>query len=709
MKNYFSTFIFLVILIVFIISILVVKKWKIIGYEGFLEGYDFNKPIIIDDKNNTLVYSYEFKHPITRKITTNTLTVKLNIGTYNNFASFRTVFESKAKIFSILINTEDKLTINSSSKFKIFGAKYTSGATLSTISPLLGMPTTTTSLDSVSNNSQFTLVFPNKFNDVSIPTTPMKTTPMKTTRMPTTPMQTTRMPTTPMQTTRMPTTPMQTTRMPTTPMQTTPMQTTRMPTTPMQTTPMQTTPMQTTPMQTTPMQTTPMQTTRMQTTPFQTTPMQTTPFQTTPFQTTPMQTTPFQTTANPVITINTYNENLKKNSSPNGYVMISTTKPTTPPLKVDPSSDQNTGPSCFFVISNDYYNVITIDIYIYFSNLFNDSNENTIEIEYSYKKDENDRYYFNGYQLISTNYPDYSIGVKKNVNGYINFITYSSENFDSPPIDGKSVFKFQLDYNYRNSDYFDYDNDKCLIEKMVQDNLISGTFSINNFKKDISVTYDRINNYISLPTSLPTLPENTPNLIKMYFAGFNPDSNTNSFKYWGFQNLRTFITIENKPYYNGDVMTLDLYICVHSIKKLVNGKLTEVGSAVGAAAVKLNYDDKYMMVTSMKSNLFVPIDGGGGYFVFGPTGKTNYTTGVGMVHLGSILFTIKNDFNIDTFLSITGQTTSIGGVSGTSYCESKYENSKCSKQNSTYSDILPDTDQCFFIYYENYSNDQRII
>jgi hypothetical protein len=117
MKNYFPTFIFLVILIVFIISILVVKKCKIIGYEGFLEGYDVNKPIIIDRNNNTLVYSYDIKRTLSNKTTTSTLsnktttstlTVKLNLGTYN-FASFRTEFESKAKIFSISINNEDKL------------------------------------------------------------------------------------------------------------------------------------------------------------------------------------------------------------------------------------------------------------------------------------------------------------------------------------------------------------------------------------------------------------------------------------------------------------------------------------------------------------------------------------------------------------------------------------------------------------------------
>jgi len=402
-----------------------------------------------------------------------------------------------------------------------------------------------------------------------------------------------------------------------------------------------------------------------------------------------------------------YNNNLKKTSSPNGYVIINKTKPTTPPttppLIVNQSVNENTGPSCFFVISNDYYNIIIIDIYIYF---LNESNENTIEIEYSYKKDENGRYYFQNYYLNRTNFSDYPIDhVNNSDNGYIKFITYSNENFISPPIDGKSVFNIRFDYNSNNSDYYDNDNNKCLIEKMVQDNLISGTFSINKVKKDISVTYNSIKNYIYSPISIPTVPQKNTNLIKRYLTGFNPDSNTNSFKYWGFENLRTFITIENKPYYNGDVMTLDLYICVHSKIVIINGKKIETGTAVGAAAVKLNYDNKYMMFTSMKSNLFAPVDGGGGYFVFGPTGKTNYTTGIGMVHLGSILFTIKNDFNIDTFLSITGQNTSIGGVSGTSYCESKYENSKCSKQNSSYSKEFPDTDQCFFIYYENYSEE----
>jgi hypothetical protein len=295
---------------------------------------------------------------------------------------------------------------------------------------------------------------------------------------------------------------------------------------------------------------------------------------------------------------------------------------------------------------------------------------------------------------------DYNFTINR-INGdgnsfFIDFETYSDRNFKDPPIDGKFLFQMQITYNDYISDYFE--NGKCLIEKMVKDKLFDGTFSINNsindFTKEIYVTYDSIKNYSSLPKSLPTtLPQNNPNSIKSYNNNFDPNAvreNNN------FENFRTYITIENKPYYKGDVITLDCYMYIYSNE-----------TALGTAAVKLNYDDKYMMVPSMKSDLFTPIEGENERFIFGPRGITNYTNGVGMVHLGSILFTIKNDLNIDTFLSITGKTISIGGISGTLYCESKYSTSKCSKENinTDYSNYFPDTDDCYFIYYNKYSEE----
>jgi hypothetical protein len=178
MKNYFSTFIFLAILIVFIISILVFKKWKIIGSESFIEGLDVNEPIKIDTNNNTLVYTYYFvlyktKIPINMKI-------NLNTGTYT-WLSFKKEFENKMKLLKISIdNNTDKITIDSKHKFKIYG-------TNSTIAPLLGIPATT--LES-STNEPFKIFLPNPFNKLSIKNTMMPTTMMPTTRMPTTMMPT---------------------------------------------------------------------------------------------------------------------------------------------------------------------------------------------------------------------------------------------------------------------------------------------------------------------------------------------------------------------------------------------------------------------------------------------------------------------------------------------------------------------------------------
>jgi hypothetical protein len=476
-------------------------------------------------------------------------------------------------------------------------------------------------------------------------------------------------------------------------MPTTPMQTTMIPTTRMPTTPMQTTMMPTTRMPTTPMQTTMMPTTRMPTTPIQTTMMPTTMMPTTlTFANTKAPTT----FMNVPITLDVYNENIKK-LSPNGYVKISQT-PQQPNsnslLNADLPSNKINDPSCIFVITNgDYGNDVYLFIYLYMGNA---KSNDKIKIKYEIKNFQNSEVY--------TNYQYYNIDVEEpKTPGSITFTNYGNFNFipNYDPNFEKYVFciRYSLDYNGVSLSYEDrmamFDDSGIYKRQEIvnNENFIKGTFSINSINngdpQKVDVTYDVLENY--KPSAIITQAAPVINYIKNYYVAdfYSPFGSDK------IENLRTYITIEDKTYYNGDIITLDFYIFAKTN-----------ANSVGSVAIKLNIDNNYMVLHDSTSKLFNIAYGEDGKIIFGPTsimsGDSGNRNGVGMVNLGSILFKVKNDSNTDTIKKITGQTIAIGGVYGTSFCENKFFNAKCDNSNKFYggdSGYLPPTDECFFIYY----------